>query len=95
MTKLGSIPNDDGCDHRRTLLVPDPLLDVPWAVTASGPEINLDGGDLGVGYLQAWVLHAFSSIARRGESGAVRGSPPAKRAGNHRVPEKLSRRKRW
>jgi hypothetical protein len=45
-----AIPNDDGCDHPRTLLVPDPLLDVPWAVTVSGPEINPDGGDLGVGY---------------------------------------------
>ncbi len=43
-----AIPNDDGCDHPRTVLTADPLLDVPWAVTVSGPEISAD--DLGVGY---------------------------------------------
>jgi hypothetical protein len=45
-----AIPNDEGCDHPRTVLTADPLLDVPWAVTVSGPEIDPEGGDLGVGY---------------------------------------------
>jgi hypothetical protein len=43
-----AIPNDDPCEHRRALLTADDLLDVPWAVTVSGPEISPD--DLGVGY---------------------------------------------
>lgn len=46
-----AIPNDDPCEHRRTLLTADPLLDVPWAVTVSGPEIDPSIGDLGVGYV--------------------------------------------
>ncbi len=46
-----AIPNDDPCEHRRAVLTADPLLDVPWAVTVSGPEIDPEGGDLGVGYV--------------------------------------------
>lgn len=37
------------CSHPRAVLTPDPLLDAPWAVTVSGPEISSD--DLGVGYV--------------------------------------------
>ena len=29
---------DVGLPHNRAILTPDPLLDVPWAVTVSGPE---------------------------------------------------------
>ncbi len=29
---------DQGYPHNRCILTPDPLLDVPWAVTVSGPE---------------------------------------------------------
>ncbi len=46
-----AIPNDDPCEHRLAVLTADPLLDVPWAVTVSGPEIDPEGGDLGVGYV--------------------------------------------
>jgi hypothetical protein len=46
-----AIPNDDPCAHRRALLTADDLLDVPWAVTVSGPEIDPASGDLGVGYV--------------------------------------------
>jgi len=45
---------DQGLPHNRSILTPDPLLDVPWAVTVSGPEIQNncpDGGQPeGVGY---------------------------------------------
>jgi hypothetical protein len=38
------------CGHRAAVLTSDHLLDVPWAVTVSGPE-HPDGGEfLGVGY---------------------------------------------
>lgn len=43
------IPLDAPCDHRRVVVTPDPLLDVPWAVTVSGPEN--ESGPLGVGYV--------------------------------------------
>jgi hypothetical protein len=46
-----AIPNDDPCEHRRAILTADPLLDAPWAVTVSGPEIDPEGGDFGVGYV--------------------------------------------
>lgn len=36
------------CDHARAMLTPDPLLDVPWAVTVSGPEPA--GNPSGVGF---------------------------------------------
>jgi hypothetical protein len=42
-----------GLFHNRSILTPDPLLDVPWAVTVSGPELQdcTDGGmPVGVGY---------------------------------------------
>jgi len=48
------IPNDPTCEppgpvHKRVLLTPDPLLDVPWAVTVSAPE-EPDGGGFGLGF---------------------------------------------
>lgn len=44
---FNAVPIDPACKHGRVILTPDPLLDVPWAVTASGPE-GIE--DLGVGY---------------------------------------------
>ena len=44
---------DEGLPHNRAILTPDPLLDVPWAVTVSGPELRdcTNGGPPeGVGY---------------------------------------------
>jgi hypothetical protein len=43
-----AIPNDPACNHRRVVVTADPLLDVPWAVTVSGPENS--GPPLGYGY---------------------------------------------
>ena len=48
-----AIPNDPACEppgpvHKRAILTPDPLLDVPWAVTVSGPEP--DDGGFGFGF---------------------------------------------
>jgi hypothetical protein len=42
-----SIPNDPPCSHGRVVMTSDPMLDVPWAVTVSGPEGE---APLGVGY---------------------------------------------
>jgi hypothetical protein len=54
-----AIPNDSPCDHPRAILTPDPLLDVPWAVTVSGPE------DIGFGYrIKADCIESEDALVR-------------------------------
>lgn len=54
-----AIPDDPTCHHRRAVLTPDPLLDVPWAVTVSGPE------DIGFGYrIKADCVESEEALVR-------------------------------
>ncbi len=43
-------PDSLPCDHGRVVLTPDPLLDTPWAVTVSGPEMGTQDNPIGNGY---------------------------------------------